>query len=244
MTAEAKTDQDGHLPAARRALQDAVHILTDPRQEHHEGKRYWSDSWYTQLVDSCPGSQGQHHNSHATSIVPFWVDAVELCKEIDTAVWCWQRDPGPFDGDLTTQSPPTPETVRRLRLIEKRTWRPQDCSKIFDVVDALKDWAKRIDELLNPIPKRTLWDADDSKKWAACPQCGESAVYVHDPGSSDGKPIRKPALEMDPSGYTKCANKHCRTEWHAPFILCSMLGYDLPAGMEQLREALGIQDAC
>lgn len=242
MTAERKVDEDGQLRPALQALEDAISMLIDPRQQFNDGKRYWTDSWYDQLIDACPGAQGQHHNPHAGSVVPFWVDAVELRQEIDSAVGRFQKDPGPFDGDLSAQRPPTPETVRRLRLILKRGFRPQDCRIIYDIVDACKDWVTRIDDKLNPVPMRTLWDADDSKKWAACPQCGANDVWVHDPASHDGKPIRKPALEMDPSGFTKCANKHCRAEWSAPFILCGMLGYDLPAGMEELREVLGIQD--
>lgn len=231
---------DGRLPEAKRRLEDAVSALVDPRQRMLLDKLQWSDAWYMQLVESVPGDQGQNHNPHPTSVVPFWVDAVELLREIDTAVWCWQRDPGPFDGDLSAQRPPTPETVRRLWLLEKSKWKVEDVRRINQIIEACNDWCKRIEELLNPIPTRTLWAADGSKTWAACPACGESFIYKRDPAGD--KPIRVPTLQMTDDMATVCVNRECGAEWgpQRALFLCKVLGYPVPEGVQDLCQALGI----
>jgi hypothetical protein len=240
MAAVEKQSEDGFLPAALRRLEDAVTALVDERSamsgladcvdcrmDRCPGHATWVDSWYDQLRDSLPGEQGGGHSGSPRSLPPAWVDAVKMLMEIDTAVQLWQRDPGVFDGDLTPGRPPTPETVRRLRLIQARAWRPQDVDKIDDLTKNLEEWVAEIKVLFSTEPVRALWAAEGGG-FAACPQCGKTMAHKID---SAGDRVQYPAMQVLVDGSTRCMA--CKTSWgaeHAMWV-CRMLGYPTPAGV-------------
>jgi hypothetical protein len=210
-------EEDGNLKPALRDLHDAIGGLIDPRPEMVEGKLLWTDSLYTQLVEALPGAQGEGHGV-PRSLPPLWIDACELLTEIDTAVTIWQKDPGGYDGDLTTQHPPTPETIRRLKLIEKRGWRPQDTKRVEQLTGILQQWVESIANLLTPLPKLELT--------APCPACGTRFVYRND----NGDRVRQAALQIGKHG---CQCQACHYIWE-PYryrILAAALGCQLPAGV-------------
>jgi predicted RNA-binding Zn-ribbon protein involved in translation (DUF1610 family) len=147
-----------------------------------------------------------------------WIDALELCHEIDTAVSAWEPRWPEIPGDLTQDPPPI--TILRLRAIQARSWRPQDCRNILQIAEAVKSWATSITELLTDKPRWTLP--------AACPQCGKKTVYRHDSG---GELVRQPALQITTLG---CQCQSCRAGWSPDqfvFLATRLLGYDLPEGV-------------
>lgn len=208
---------EADLPAARRDLRNAIAALIDHTTTHIEGRTHFGDSLYQQLSDNLTTPQAATTRRHAASQPPIWVDASDLLHEIDTAVSVWQPDPGIFDGDLSQE--PTPETVRRLRILDGQKWRPQDVRAIDQMTRILKAWAEDIRELLDPTPHMTLPNP--------CPACNTSIVYRQD---SAGETVRQPALRIGPHG---CVCQKCRTTWDpAHFVhLSRVLGYDMPAGV-------------
>jgi hypothetical protein len=215
MTAPA---EDGNLPDALRHLDDAVSALCDPKpQTLHDGTLTWLDSAYVQLRDAVPGSK-RDRTGVSASQPPVWVDALQLLQEIDTAVAVWERPFPQLPGDLTQE--PEPVTVLRVRAIQRRSWRPQDCRNINQITEAVKSWADNIETLLTDKPKWTLP--------AACPQCNKKTVYRHD---SSGELVRQPALQIGTMG---CQCQNCRAGWSPDqfvFLATRLLGYDLPEGV-------------
>src|ERR1700704_2512522 len=136
---------DGNLTASLPALRSAISALIDPKPHYIDNTVRWVDSLYQQLIEAVPGEKC-HRTGVNQSQPPLWVDASDLLRTIDSEVVRWQRNPGPGDGDLSHQRPPTPETVRRLRLIEARKWRPQDCAEIASITALIEQWALKISE--------------------------------------------------------------------------------------------------
>jgi hypothetical protein len=215
MTAPA---QDGNLPDARRQLDDAISSLCDPKpQTLHNGTLTWLDSCYVQLQDAIPGSK-RDRTGVSASQPPVWVDAMQLKHEIDTAVAIWERPFPALPGDLSHD--PEPVTVLRLRVINARSWRPQDVRSILQITEAIASWTENIQQLLTDKPRWTLP--------AACPQCGKKTVYRHD---SSGELVRQPALQIGTMG---CQCQNCRAGWSPDqfvFLATRLLGYDLPEGV-------------
>lgn len=202
-------DEDGALQPALQLLGDAIHRLCGPRSQFMEGKLLWSESRYMQLRDATAGEQvNTGGGGGSKSRPPFWTDAFDLLKEIDESVACWQPA---YDG--------VPPTVGRLRWIEARSWRPQDCRQIGQITGAVAEWAAQVDALLDPPRRWTLPNP--------CPRCGKAVVYRKDPG---GESIRQPALQIGTEGCS-CAN--CRAVWPPDQFefLARVLGYERPEGV-------------
>lgn len=213
-----QTTEDGNLPDARRKLDDAISSLIDPKPRYTESEAgtVWLDPLYAQLQDAVPGEK-QHRSGVPRSQAPLWVDAVDLLREIDTAVAAWEPPWPEIPGDLTTDPPPP--TVLRLQTIQARTWRPQDTTHIKTITARITTWTERITTLLADTHIKTLS--------APCPACGKTTVYRQD---SAGELVRQPALQITTIG---CQCQACKTSW-APDLymhLARVLGYDLPAGV-------------
>lgn len=210
MTAQ-PIETDGNLPAAMRALTDAIHQLTEPRSTIHNDTIINGPSLYMQLWDAVDGeaTNGGGSGGGAKSRPPFWLDAFDLCREIDVAVECWQPA---FTG--------VPATVGRLKWILKRKWRPQDTRQMEQITTAVQSWAVSIDDLMNPKPKWTLPNP--------CPNCGVKTVYRND---ASGERVRTAALQIN--GNKGCTCQACRYTWepHRFQILAGALGYALPTGV-------------
>lgn len=209
---------DGDLRGTLRTLGNAISALIDPKPHHHDGTTRWLDSLYQQLTEAVPGEKC-HRTGVNQSQPPLWVDASDQLHKIDTQIAQWQRDPGPYDGDLSHQRPPTPETVRRLHLLEKRPWRPQDCAHIATITNLLEQWSLKISELLSPATNWTLPNP--------CPACNTAVVYRKDSG---GDLVRRPALQIGPYG---CECGHCHYIWEPSYYvhLARVLGYEVPSGV-------------
>lgn len=211
MSAAAAAD-DGSLPHARNQLGDAISALCDPKpQTLHDGGLTWVDSWYVQLQDAIPGSK-RDRTGVSASQPPVWVDALQLKHEIDTAAAIWERPfPAP-PGDLSDETEPV--TVLRLRVINARTWRPQDVRSILQITEAIASWTENIQQLLTDKPR---WHLP-----APCPACGKKIVHRHD---SSGELVRQPALQIGTHGC-ECAG--CHTRWAPEFFthLARVLGYE------------------
>lgn len=208
---------EGNLPAARKALSTAVHNLIGRTSTFIDDQPYWGDSLYVQLREALVTPQQKGTGAHAGSQPPVWIDAADLLREIDTAVEAWQPNAGVFDGDLSEE--PTPETVRRLDLLDSRKWRPQDSNGVQQIADACVSWTVKIGQLLDPVAKWTLPNP--------CPACATSVVYRRDSG---GESVRQPALQIGPLG---CECQKCRTVWGPDLFvhLSRVLGYQLPEGV-------------
>lgn len=209
--------EDGNLPEARRQLDYAISTLIDPKPQYTEAEAgtVWLDPLYTQLQDALPGEK-QHRSGVPRSQAPLWVDAVDLLREIDTKVTEWEPPWPPIPGDLT--DPPAP-TVLRLRVIQARTWRPQDTTTINTITATITTWTERITTLLTDTHVKTLS--------APCPACDKQTIYRRD---SAGELVRQPALQITTMG---CICQACRTTWSPDLYLhlARVLGYDLPAGV-------------
>lgn len=185
----AETTEDGNLPAALKTLGDAIHRLTGPQSRFMDGALHWASSRYMQLQESLHGEQvNAGTGGGSKSRPPFWTDAHDLLQEIDEAVACWQPA---YTG--------VPPTVGRLKWIEARKWRPQDCRQIEQITGAVAEWAAQIDALLDP-PKR--WTLP-----YPCPSCEETIVYRRDSG---GDRVRQQALQISEQGCTCVA---CKAYW-------------------------------
>lgn len=221
---------DGDLPAARRALHNAIHQLTEPiphiiNREDGTQPLTWLDSLYLQLQEAVAGQTGPRSGGRPT--VPLWTDALDLLNEIDTAIQAAHPQEPTFDGDLTPENPPTPVTVRRLHALDAKRWRPQDVHRISQLTAALETWATQIETTLDGQHVRFLYAAE-SKHLAKCPACDTDMVRRRD---SSGEFVRQPALQLHPDGSTHCVA--CRYTWgpERMQILAAALGYPLPKGV-------------
>lgn len=209
MTSPQPVDEDGNLPAALRALQDAVAALCEPKHEYLDSRLVSTPSLYLQLMDAVTGEQvNTGGGGGSKSRVPFWLDAFQLLQEIDDALEIWQ----PAHTGV-------PASVGRMHWLLQRRWRPQDATRIEQLATNLTDWAKQIDQLLNPPRNWSLA--------AACPACNTSVVYRKD---STGDKVRQPALQIGKDG---CQCLNCRYIWEPTrfYILAGALGYPLPEGV-------------
>ena len=210
-----EVSEDGNLPAAISRLGDAISQLIEPRCQIIQGQMRWTDCWYLQLHASKAGDQGKGRQSVAGSIVPFWVDAVMLLGEIDTAVAAWEPRPLiDVSGDYVP-----PITMIRLKAIFRRAWRPQDVSSIDQIGEIVRSWVKEISTKLDPPAKWSLPNP--------CPACSTAVVYRKD---SSGERVRQPALQIGPNG---CECLKCHTVWSPQYFqhLASVLGMPKPAGV-------------
>lgn len=211
-------DSDGNLPGALEKLRDGVSALTDPKLQIVDGRKEWAEPLYASLCDAVESVEGSGmFMGVAKSQPPIWTDAFDLRNKIDVRVKEWQRDPGVYDGDLT--QPPTPETVRRLRILESLQWRPQDAKALEGYGSDLERWCEEIKHLLNPEPVKTVS--------APCPACQKRWVYRKD---SAGENVRQPALQLTAQG---CVCQACRYEWGPQYFmhLAAVLECPLPEGV-------------
>lgn len=203
-------------------FRDAIHDLIGARFQNFtlddgSNRIHEQDCRYQQLRAHLAGQQGTG-NSHVHRSMPaLWADAVDVLRDVDATVTSWQPNPGPFDGDLTHA--PTPETVRRLRLLEARPWAPANTSGLVDMTASLEQWAKDIDDLLDPPPRIDLA--------APCPACGESVAYRKD---SAGETVRSAALQVSSDG---CTCLRCHYTWTPDYFrhLADVIGCPLPEGV-------------
>lgn len=205
----AAVSEDGNLPAARTALEDALHALCGPQSRVVDDRLVYIPSRYLQLLDATMGEQvNTGGGGGSKSRPPFWLDAYDLRAEIDVAVECWQPA---FTG--------TPPTVGRLHWIAQRKWRPQDVRQIDQITRAVAEWAHSIDTLLDPPRRWTLP--------SPCPECKTATVYKRD---AAGELIRQPALQISPTG---CICARCKTHWPPEhfLLLASVLGCEIPEGV-------------
>lgn len=206
--------EDGHLPAAKTRLGNAISALIDPKPEYTDGTTRWRDSLYDQLHDAIPGSQGNASRVPQSS-PPLCIDAVELKTEIDTAIAAWEPRP---QIDAAQDNPP-PITTIRLKAIEHRAWRPQDTHSIDQIAGNIEAWCESIKTMLNPPPKWSLPNP--------CPACDTAIVYRK---NSAAETVRQPALQIGPAG---CVCQNCHHTWAPEYFqhLAQVLGYELPAGV-------------
>jgi hypothetical protein len=233
---------DGNLPEARRELSNAISALTDPKptlagsrdcpkchneqcdpdcREHEcPGHVEWVDSLYVQLRKAIPGEK-RHRTGVSASQPPMWIGALDQLRKIDSTVTSWEPHwplqlpslwPFAYDDEYPT--------IQRLRILEKRRWRPQDCALIDERTEKILGWCDKITELLNETPKLSLPNA--------CPACNTKVVHRPDPDG--GPPLRSAALQIGALGCT-CA--HCRYTWSPQHYvhLAAVLGYQLPEGV-------------
>ncbi|CAM3430974.1 hypothetical protein [Tsukamurella hominis] len=203
-------------------FRDAIHDLIGARFQNFTlddgtNRIHEQDCRYQQLRAHLAGQQGSGNGNTHRSLPAVWADAVDVLRDIDTTVTAWQPDPGPFDGDLTHA--PTPEAVRRLRLLEARPWAPANTTDLTVAARALERWAKQIDDLLDPPPRIDLA--------APCPACGESIAYRRD---SAGETVRSAALQVSSDG---CTCLCCHYTWTPDYFthLARTIGCALPAGV-------------
>lgn len=216
----AAPSEDGSVPVSLERLRDGVSALTDPKLQMVGGRKQWAEPLYRSLCRSVGHTESDGYFLGVAKSQPLiWADAFDVRHDIDTTVKCWQPDPGTFDGDLTDNRPATPETVRRLRILEARSWRPQDCGTMDRYSIQLQTWCDRITHLLNPEPVKSVS--------APCPACGRQWVYRQD---SAGETVRHRALQLTVQG---CVCQACRYEWAPKYFvhLARVLECPLPEGI-------------
>lgn len=201
---------DGNLPAAVDRFGAAVGAVVDPVKELVDGRVYVTDSLYSRLREAIPAARSStgygYLNGHARPRSPLFLDAVDLCAEIDAQVASWR--------------PNGPDTEGRLRAIAAARWRPQDAAVLHGWADTLNRWAASIAALLDPDSVKTINEA--------CPACGTRIVYRRDRA---GETVRTPALQLVIETGCRCLS--CDTHWPPSqyMFLCKLLGLDLPAGI-------------
>ena len=211
----APLESDGHLPAARQALANAISALIDPKPEtrnldNGQIRIEWLDRLHDQLTDATPGSQGNATRTPQSS-PPVCIDAVDLLTHITHTTATWEPRPH-IDA---SQNNPEPIALIRLRALDTRTWRPQDTTHINTITNEITSWCNAIREMLTPQRKWTLP--------AACPACGTKTVYRK---NSADEVVRKPALTIGPGG---CECQHCRAYWGPDkFVFLSKVLGSLP----------------
>jgi hypothetical protein len=216
---------DGDVIGAKQRLSDAISKLIDPKPEtrHLEDggiKIEWLDSCYTQLVEAVPGER-RHRAGVSASTPPLWIDASDLRHLIDQAVTGWEPHwPIPLPTVWEWAYEDDWPTVQRLKLLEKRRFRPQDTHLIDSYTNSLLGWCDKIRDLLTDAPKCTLPNP--------CPACGVGVVYRE----YAGEQVRRPALQISAEG---CTCQHCRYTWSPSHfsLLAATLGYPLPEGVLQ-----------
>jgi hypothetical protein len=209
MTSPKPIDEDGALRPALQALEDAVHALCGTKYEYLDSKLISTPSLYLQLMDAVTGEQvNAGGGGLSKSRPPLWLDAFDLLHEIDVALEIWQPA---YTG--------VPASVGRMHWLLQRKWRPQDVRSIEQLANNLRGWAVKINNRLNPQPRKTLP--------APCPACGVETVYRKD---ECGEPIRQPALQISALG---CQCMSCRYMWEPSrfYILAGALGYPMPEGV-------------
>ena len=211
---DTEPDVDGDLPAARRHLGDAISRLCDPKPQTVGGSIHWAESFYVQLCDAIPGSQGTR-SAVPQSSPPLNLDASELKQEIDSGAARWIPKPHIDGADI---NPPW-ITVLRLHELEKHGWRPQYCSLLESMTERISGWVVKIHHLLYPEPQWTLPNC--------CPACNVAVVHRR---NSAGEVVRQPALQIGANG---CRCLSCHAEWGPALFqhLANVLGYELPTGV-------------
>ncbi len=195
------------LLAAIRDLRAAIDRLIEPTDSYVNNTYIQIPGLYDQLVCSLAGQQGSRNGSHARSLPPVWVDAIEQCQNIDLMIDIWTRTGNTWSG---------------LRSLARQAWTPSQIREIRRKTGIINAWADDIDKLLNQDHVKHLT--------AACPACGAETVQKRD---SAGELVRTPALQISEHTGCTCQNEDCGHYW-APskFIdLCQELGMDLPAGV-------------
>ena len=205
---------DGDLPGTLRHLGDAVSRLVDPKPQTVGGSIHWAESFYQQLCDAIPGTQGTR-SAVPQSSPPLNLDASELKQEIDSGAARWIPKPHIDGADI---NPPW-ITVLRLHELEKQKLRPQDCSLLESMTERISGWVVQIHRLLYPEPQWTLPNC--------CPACNVAVVHRR---NSAGEVVRQPALQIGANGC-KCLS--CHAEWGPALFqhLANVLGYELPTGV-------------
>ena len=224
MTSPAPLEEDGNIVAAKRRLDLAISALIDSKPttrllEDGHTRIEWLDPLYTQLVEAIPGEK-KHRTGVSTSQPPLWIDASDLLHKINTVVVSWEKHwPIPLPSLWPWAYDDEYPTIQRLRLLNRRRWRPQDTSMVDSYAAMLESWAEKITDLLADTPKLTLPNP--------CPNCGTAIVYRHD---SAGDLVRRPALQIGAHG---CECQNCRYMWAPEFFvhLARVLGYELSQGI-------------
>lgn len=227
-------DEDGNLPAALRALEEAVIGLVDEPLKlagrhdcgdcHNEdcaedcilhtcpGHLTPTDSLYMQLRDAVGGgrtgaSQGA---SRPRSLPTGWIDAQRILDEIDFGVALW----------VTGHNLNPVPTVGRLNNMLRQKYRPQDVHALEQKTQALKEWATDINDLFDPPVVKHLS--------APCPACGSTFARRTD---SAGEVVRVPALQIVAEKGCTCQN--CKHTWSPDLYmhLCRVLGFQMPTGV-------------
>ncbi len=194
----AQSHEDGNLPAARQRLGNAISALIDPkpetRQHDTDGTKIeWLDSLYDQLCDAVPGGQG-NGSSPPKSSPPMCIDAIDLLTSIRVKTSEWEPRP-----NIDASGDPGPIEIIRLKALDARLWRPQDCTHIATIATTIQGWCASIRELLTPERHWTLPNP--------CPACQTAIVYRK---NSAGESVRQPALQIGPNG---CTCQNCRYTW-------------------------------
>lgn len=214
MNAAREIHEDGNLPAALHRLGNAISALIDPKPhtrqlDDGDTRIEWIDALYDQLCDAVPGGQGNATRIPQSS-PPMCIDAVDLLNEIRHTLA--KLAPRPEIDALN----PAPIDVVRLRELDDRQWRPQDCDTIDTLTARINGWCESIKTMINPEPKWSLPNP--------CPACSTAIVYRH---NSAGEIVRQRALQIGPLG---CVCQNCHQVWQPEYFrhLASVLGYELP----------------
>ena len=199
-------DQKPWMLAAIADLRTAIDRLLTPTPSYLNNTFNTIPGLYDQLVTSLAGLQGSRNGSHARSLPPVWVDAVEQHQNIDMMIGIWTGIPGRAG----------------LRQLAREAWTPNRIRELRRKTSIVNAWADDIDQLLNHDHVRPLN--------APCPACGTETVHVRD---SAGEYVRTAALQISVHTGCTCQNPECNQYW-APemFVeLCKELGMALPAGV-------------
>lgn len=201
-------DRRPNLPAATRALRDAIARLIDPTGYYRNNTYIEIPGLYTQLVNNLAGLQQSKGAGVFGSAPSLWVDAAEQKQNIDFMLTIWPT------GSTATG------TVNQLRALATKAWSVEDAKTVRRLTGIINAWADDITLLLEPEHIKYI-DAD-------CPACGAATIQKRD---SAGEYVRAPALQVITEQGCTCQN--CETYW-APnkyIDLCKELGLDLPTGV-------------
>jgi hypothetical protein len=215
---QAAQHNDGNLPAALCALQDAAHDLTGPRIDPAGP----IPSRYTQLRQALYSAR--HHTNTRTvpsSVIPAWVDALKLLIAIDASAGHLQHQwPAPPNREtLYIAQYPEHPTISRIQQLAIQPWRPQDCPALTTIANQLANFAKAVDDLFAIKP---IFLPDP------CPRCGADHAYRL---TDDGQRIRTRALAVTAETGATCL--HCHDCWGPDelMFLGRILGYRQPEGV-------------
>ncbi|MDM7488725.1 hypothetical protein QT969_10520, partial [Rhodococcus sp. CSLK01-03] len=177
------------LPAAVRALDDAVFALTKTQVLRVGGEVFTSPCLWAELkqaVNSGQKGQGEQKFGGSFRSTPSaWIAGLDLATQIERTVAEWSGVRG--------------HTLELLVSLPRLAYRPQDTQEVYRRARIVQGWAEKIEKML-------------SGDWfeispGGCTQCGADKVEVLD---DLGETVQKPAVTVTPLGMNCAA---CLSHW-------------------------------